>query len=447
MKVEKPDRQKKMVFRRIFICTAILFTGIMGMRALASMKQPPAETQFQEPALKVDILQAELEDFPVYITGYGEMRALNRVSMAPEISGIINHVHPRLEVGEIIPVGATLFTIDTRNYESARLQGNAAVEQLKNTKLRLEKQYAIDRNRLTTMERNQKLARDGFIRVRQLFEKDDVGTRSGVEAAESAYNAASDATDQMTQAVELYPIRIRETENSLTAARAGLALALANLERCRIKAPFTGRITSVSLEMGQYAVPGQPVITLADDSILEIRTALDSRDVRKWLKFDSETRGDTTAWFNRLVPVMCSMRWTEAPDDHAWKGTLHRVVKFDPQTRTVVVAIRINANETRSPGGAGLPLVEGMFCSIEIPGQVMKQVIRLPRHAVSFKNTVHLSSNNRLKTVAVETARIQGEEAFVSRGLSRGDLVITTRLIDPLENALLETGPDISGSL
>jgi hypothetical protein len=51
---------------------------------------------------------------------------------------------------------------------------------------------------------------------------------------------------------------------------------------------------------------------------------------------------------------------------------------------------------------------------------------------------VYVSGGGRLKTVPVSVARIQGEEAFVSGGLEAGDLVVTTRLIDPLENTLLE---------
>jgi multidrug efflux system membrane fusion protein len=65
-------------------------------------------------------------------------------------------------------------------------------------------------------------------------------------------------------------------------------------------------------------------------------------------------------------------------------------------------------------------------------------VIRLPRWAVSFENTVHVSVESRLKTVPVEVERVQGEEAFVSGGLNAGDVVVVTRLIDPLENSLLE---------
>ncbi len=85
-----------------------------------------------------------------------------------------------------------------------------------------------------------------------------------------------------------------------------------------------------------------------------------------------------------------------------------------------------------------LPLVDGMFCSVEIPGKTMHDVVRLPRWAVSYKNMVYLYSDGRLKTVPVEVARVQGEETFIGKGLDKGDEVIITRLVDPLENALLE---------
>ena len=68
----------------------------------------------------------------------------------------------------------------------------------------------------------------------------------------------------------------------------------------------------------------------------------------------------------------------------------------------------------------------------------MQGVVRLPRWAVSFENTVHVSVDDRLKTVPVEVVRVQGEEAFVSGGLAAGDVAVVTRLIDPLENTLLE---------
>jgi catabolite regulation protein CreA len=57
---------------------------------------------------------------------------------------------------------------------------------------------------------------------------------------------------------------------------------------------------------------------------------------------------------------------------------------------------------------------------------------------VSFENTAYVSADSRLKTVTVQVERVQGEEVFVSSGLTAGDVAVVTRLIDPLENTLLE---------
>jgi len=165
---------------------------------------------------------------------------------------------------------------------------------------------------------------------------------------------------------------------------------------------------------------------------------LDSRDARQWLRFRKGGSNGETGWFNDLEPARCTIRWTEGREGHVWHAQLHRVVKFDQQTRTLTVAIRIEAQQALSEDPEALPLVEGMFCAVEIPGRAMQGVIRLPRWAVSFENTVYVSSDSRLKTVSVEVARVQGDEAFVSRGLAPGDVVVVTRLIDPLENSLLE---------
>ncbi len=57
---------------------------------------------------------------------------------------------------------------------------------------------------------------------------------------------------------------------------------------------------------------------------------------------------------------------------------------------------------------------------------------------MSFKNTVYLAADNRLKTQPVKAAHKADNKAYISAGLNAGDIVITTRLADPLENALVE---------
>jgi RND family efflux transporter MFP subunit len=261
-----------------------------------------------------------------------------------------------------------------------------------------------------------------------------------VDRAEQAYNAGVDLADQMAQAVALYPIRIKESLSSLAAAQARLKQAQTNLERCEVRAPFAGRLTLASAEQGQFVAPGTVVAAMADDTVLEIQVPLDSRDVRQWLRFAETDTESAGAWFAQPEAVTCRVRWTEDKQGHVWKGRLHRVVAFDQKTRTITVAIRVQASAARSNNG-GLPLVEGMFCAVEIPGRDLPNAFRVPRAAVSYTNTVFVAQADRLKTRSVQVARMDGDEAYITGGLSNGDRVIVTRLVDPLENSLLEVLP------
>ena len=380
----------------IGICALVLLVGVVGLATLASLKTPPAEVNNGERPLRVETLQVEPEDIPVFITGYGEVRALKVVPIAPEVAGKIVKVHPRLEAGETIPKSEVLFKIDPKDYLTV---------------------YKTSKERLKILKRSYELAQKEYGRIRTLFEKNSIGTLAGVEKAESAMLSTADLINQVSQVLETAEI---------------------NLERCEVRAQFNGRVKEVAVEEGQYVSPGQNIISLVDDSILEIQVPLDSRDAREWLRFNGQKINAKRAWFSGLKQVPCQIRWTEDNQGQTWEGQLRRVVKFDQQTRTLTVAIWIYAENATKTQPESLPLVEGMFCSVKIPGRTLQNAFRLPRQAVSFENTVYIAVGNRLKTVPVRTARIEGQIAYVVAGLNAGDNVIVTRLIDPLENALLK---------
>lgn len=435
---KKAPVRAKQVLIRIIICLIVLLFGILSMNRLSALKKPPVEVKRTEQALQVEGTIVKIEDINVILTGYGEIKALNTVSISPEISGRVVHVHPRLDSGEIIPRNAILFKIDSRVYAATLEEANASLQQLKNTVLRLEKQFALDRDRQKTIERNQDLAQLEFKRIKELYEANDVGTRSGVDKAEQSYNAALDRADQMSRALALYPLQIQEVKSSIEAAKARLTIAKVNLLRCRVTSPFTGRIKNASIEIGQYVTPGQPVVSMADDSLLEIQVSLDARDARQWLLFDNTPAESLTTWFSKPTPVVCKLRWTENPEAELWAGIMDRVVQFDPQTRTLTVAVKLDTFSPQLDATSPFPLVEGMFCIVDIPGKTLRNVVRLPRWSVSFENTVYiLNDESRLKTVPVTVIYAEGENVFVSQGLSPGQTVVTTRLNDPLENALL----------
>jgi membrane fusion protein, multidrug efflux system len=421
----------------LLACAVVLGLGVAAFAALPMLRKEPAMAPVTEQRLFVETLAVAPEDVQVTLTGYGAVRSLTMVPIAPEVSGIVAEVHPRLEPGEVIPAGEVLFALDPRMFQARVDDARATADQFRTAIRRLEVQLESDRSRLTTAERTRDLTLGEYERVRDLFEQDEVGTRSGVEQAERVHNQNKDAVDQLMKQLELYPLQIAEAKSSLEAAEARLVQAEVNLERSRVVAPFNARIKSKNIEAGQYVGPGSPVVTLADDSLLEISVPLNSQMAGRWLQFDQNDRPEGKAWFEGLRQVPCRVSWSEDPD-RAWEGRLERVERVDEQTRTVFVAVRVTADQAGADGG--MPLVEGMFCRVDIPGSVLEDVYRLPRSAVTFENTVYVSENGRLRTLPVTLAHEEGNEAFVSEGLAPGQEVITTRLVNPLENSLVETG-------
>jgi RND family efflux transporter MFP subunit len=435
----KPTRKLTTMYTltiRIVMCISIIGASFFGMKMLGKLKKPPTEAKNLEKPIRVMARRMIPQDIPITIKGYGELKARDEISISPEVSGQVTHIHPRLEIGEIIHASEVLFQIDDRNYMAAVKELKAIVNQGKSSIQRLKIQYTIDQKRLNTSKRNMVLSKAEFDRVKRLFERNKVGTQSQVDATEKQYNATTDQYHLLLQSVELYPIRIDEATNALAANQARLGVAQTNLERCQVRSPFDGRVKFAQIEKGQYVKVGQHLLTLANDQELEIHVPVDSQDVQKWLVF-KHSKDINMAWFNDLQPVTCRIHWTESPSEQFFEGTLHRVVEFDRQTRTITLAIHVDAKNA-VPKNNDLPLVAGMFCMVEIPGKTLKQVYQLPRWAVTYENTVYTAQDNRLKTVPVTVEKLEPEIAIISKGITPHDVVIITRLTDPIEHALLD---------
>jgi hypothetical protein len=151
-----------------------------------------------------------------------------------------------------------------------------------------------------------------------------------------------------------------------------------------------------------------------------------------WLRLQPGEEG--LSWFGPPEKTNCTVTWTEKESVRA-QGYLDRVIRFDPRTRSLTAAIRIQPAQAAQ--GAPVPLVQGMFCRVDIAGRSLEKVFALPRTAVSFEQTVFIVQDNRLRTRKVEVARIEESTAFVRKGLQEGEQVIVTRLENPLENSLV----------
>ena len=384
------NQKSPSIILRIILCLLILGGGFAGFKALKKMKKPPAQVQNnKERAMPVQVVQVRAENTQIVVTGYGEIKSRSIVTLPAEVAGRITTVHENLQVGAVIKKGEILCTINEQDF-------------------RLDLETA--ETRLKTLSRDLQLARKEYGRVSSLYKKKKVGTLSSVEKAEQSVNGITSQLSQVEQAMKLATLR---------------------LERCVIRAPFTCRVTELNVEQNEYVTPGYKLLTIVNDNDLEVEVSIDSRDGVNWLRFKPRSE-DAGSWFGLPEETGSTITWTEKEEIQG-RGILDRVVRFDPRTRSLVVAVRLNPDNTST-----FPLVQGMFCRIDIQGRPLDKVFILPRQAVTFEGNVYVvNKENRLHSRKVEVARVQDGKALITSGLEEGDSVIITRLENPLENALV----------
>lgn len=148
-----------------------------------------------------------------------------------------------------------------------------------------------------------------------------------LKKAQAEYDAARHTLTANQRLLELNSIGRLEVDLARTAldkAAAEVAVQQAVLSKCSIRAPFSGRIAEQKVRAQQYVQPGQALLDILDDSVLELEFLVPSAWLG-WLKpgvafqVDIDETGKTyPARFNRIGarvdPVSQSVKVAAAID-------------------------------------------------------------------------------------------------------------------------------------
>lgn len=422
--------------RLVSIITGLAALGL-GVAALAGLtaygrsKQAQPEPP-QEDTLHVRAAHVAPASYPVTINGFGTVSALREVALAVEVSGLVLETHPNFVEGGEFNAGDVLLKVDPVPYLTALREAKAALRQQELSLERMRQEWETEKIRHEALSQTAALSERDLVRAQELQRK-GVGSKSEVERAERLKIEAVSARDLHARELELFPLRIQEMEAMTETARAALDRARRSVEQTELKAPFAGSVKAKRVSAGQYVSAGSEIARFAEHAALEITVPIDSQDALHWLRCQDSAETANPATFPPVEQVDCEIHWTEDPAAAPWRGRLDRIAGYDEATRMVNVVIRHDPAQHE-----GFPLLAGMFCRVAIPGRAMEQVVRIPRESVTFDDHVYIAVEGRLRSVPVTVAREEGGFAYISEGLAANDLVVLTRLVDPLDNTLLK---------
>jgi hypothetical protein len=130
---------------------------------------------------------------------------------------------------------------------------------------------------------------------------------------------------------------------------------------------------------------------------------------------------------------------TAWPPDTYREGELFRLIgTLEDQTRMARVLVTVPDPQAYKTDDSDVPrLMLGSFVEVHINADELKNVIRLNRDYVRDNNTVWVMEDEELKIKDTEILFRDAEYAYIQKGLSEGDQVVTTNLSTVSEGAPL----------
>ena len=425
------------MLRRVLIglgTLMILVVGVVGMKALQDMREPPPRQVIDNPGPVVRVVRVQPRDVPLSVTGFGTARAKHVWSVVPGVSGTIVELSPQVRAGLHVKRGALLFEVDPRPFR-------LAVERIQARLVQHEKEIAVlqqrRQNHLETLDlarSNLAIAEEDLWRDEELARKGTISPRDR-DRRQQERNEALRTVQGIENRLALNGPRIEQAEAAIAVARAELEEAELRLGKTRVLAPADGQFVQTALDLGEFVAVGHEVATLHGTDAVEIPIAVPMEELR-WLPALSPDRfspaADANSASGKALPA-ATVHWQSGERDYVWPGKVVRwEAGLDARTRTVTLVVEVPRPWDSFRPGEHPALQPGMFCRVQISAGSQPNAVVIPRTALHDGNSVLLVIAGRLERRQVEVLRFLRDQAILSAGLQAGEQLVVSPLSAPV---------------
>lgn len=367
--------------KRSLLIVGLIVAALAISSLLGKMKPPPQKKEASIVELVVETMILEEHTVGFEIRSQGTVKPRTETILSAEVAGTITRVSPKFVAGGVFREGEELLQIDPTNYRVAVEQAQALLEQ-----------------RQIEYDGAKKLKAQGY--------------RAEAELASSAA--------------------------ALALARTELVRANRNLERTSIKLPYAGIVRSKEVDIGQYVNPGSRLaVTFAID-YAEVRLPLADSDLAfVELPSVADVANDLQARGPRVV-----LTATQRGEPAEWIARIVRTEGIvDEKSRVTYAVARIeDPYVMNADGDIRAPLPMGTFVQARIDGNVVEDVIRLPRSAIRGNGqVVFVDEEDRLRIRSVDVLRADADYAYLTGGAKAGDRISVTAIESPINGMKVQT--------
>lgn len=377
--------------RQLLIALSLILAGVIVAAVIVTT--PPQTAQYEETAAPpvVSIVTVQPQRLRMEIRSQGRVVAQTEIDLVSGVSGNIVKVSPAFVSGGFFNKGDLLVAVDPAEYDLRIAQAQARV---------MEAQY-----QLTREEAEAEQARDEW---RQLGQGDP-------------------------GPLNLRIPQLREKRAKLAAEQEELKNARLLRQRTEIRAPFSGRVRSKEVGLGQFIHSGAILGRIYNSDLAEVRLPLTTSEFALLGFADAPE----SAQPRPDVPVQLSADYQGGR--HTWPARIVRsegVVDSDTGMIAAVAQVQdpFALRADKKGAATAVPLPMGLFVEAIIAGRWLENVIAIPVGAVFIGRRIAVvDHDNRLRFRNVKILKTDREQALISAGLTAGERVLVSGLHHPAE--------------
>lgn len=304
--------------------------------------------------------------------------------------------------GDTVTRGQVIVQIDNSENKTRFDKANAGLKEARAALIEVDRTAEAAEAAVRTAEANRDLAEKTFGRIRQLHER---GSATGQEfdEAQSRFRAANSEVERAKANVAAIRSKKQQIEARIQQAQADIASTRVYTGYTRIEAPVSGVIVKKFAEQGAVATPGQPILSIEDNSRYRLEAAVES---------------------SKAAGVRIGQRVNVAIDalgDPEMFGTVSEILpSADPSSRTVTVKIDL-------PSNAGLR--SGLYGLARFP-TASREAVTVPSEAVVTRGQLTgvyvLSADRSAIFRIVTTGKTTDGRIEVLSGLSEGETIVSS---------------------
>lgn len=407
------------MLKRVVYPLVIILVAIAAFIGLKQSKPEKVVIEKPEKIWRVNTVAVNIQQVSPEITLYGRVETpRNSVLKSALVADVLSI--DALE-GSEVSAGQLLMTLDDTDMQLLVAQRQADLAEIEAIMASENQRFKRDQSLLEQQTVLLKLADNAVNRFKKL-EQSSLASQSNIDDVQATRQRQIVTLKGLNFDIAEHPARVTQLQAQSKRAQALLKQAEIDLERTKITAPFSGRISQLNVSIGDRVRAGDTLISLYDLNNLEVRAQIPGRYINQILKM---------------------MSHSEVPEAKAALDQQQLTFKLERLSGEVKVDSG-GIDGLFSITGNHYAIALGTFIELKLRLAQQNDVVVLPYNALYGLDHVYRLKDGYLQSVSIERVgestddKGQTQLLLRSQDLQQGDQIVSTQLPNAITGLRVE---------